>query len=48
MKGLSKKMKNLVDTDKCMVITRGKGEWGEVVEGKGAINGDGRRLDLEW
>ena len=30
------------------VITRGKGGFGEVEEGKGGINGDGRRLDLSW
>ena len=29
-----------------MVITRGKGEWGEFEEGKGEVNGDGRRLHL--
>ena len=29
-----------------MVITRGKKGWGEVDEGKGVINGDGRRFDL--
>ena len=29
-----------------MVITRGKGEWGEREEGKGWINGDRRRLDF--
>lgn len=28
-----------------MVIARGKGEWGEVKEGKGGINGDWKRLD---
>ena len=31
-----------------MVSTRGKGVTGEVEEGKGGINGDGRRLDLGW
>ena len=31
-----------------MVITRRKGRWGEVEEGKGGINGDGRRLDFGW
>ena len=37
---------NFIDTDSSMVITRGKGVWGEVEEGKGEINDDGRRLDL--
>ena len=31
-----------------MMITRGKGDWGEVEEGKRGRNGDGRRLDLGW
>ena len=43
-----RKKKNLIDTDNSMVITRGKGEWGDIEGGKGAINGDGRRLDLGW
>ena len=43
-----KKQKNLIDTDNSMVITRGEGEWGQVEEGKGEINGDRRRLDCEW
>lgn len=29
-----------------MVITRGKEGWGEVGEGKGRVNVDGRRLDV--
>ena len=29
-----------------MMITRRKGEWGEVEQGKGEINGD--RGDLTW
>ena len=35
-----------MDTDNSMMITRGKGGWEVVDEGKGGINGDGRRLDL--
>ena len=31
-----------------MMITRGKGGWREVGEGKGGIKSDGRRLDLGW
>ena len=31
-----------------VVITRGKGKWKEVEEGKGGINGVGGRLDLGW
>lgn len=31
-----------------MVITREKGRWGKVEEGKGEIYGDGRILDLGW
>ena len=30
-----------------MVTTKGTGV-GEVEEGKGGINGDGRRIDFEW
>ena len=45
MKVLSKE-KNLIDTDNSMVITRGKGGWGEVEEGKEGINGDEKRLGL--
>ena len=37
-----------MDTDNSMVITRGKGRWGEVKEGKRKINGDGKRFDLGW
>ena len=39
---------NLIDTENSMVISRGKGQWGKVEEGKGGINGDERRLDFEW
>ena len=38
----------LIDTDNSMMITTGKGEWGEVKEGRGGKNGDGRGLDLGW
>ena len=31
-----------------MVITGGKGGWGEGGESKEGINDDGRRLDLGW
>ena len=31
-----------------LVITRGKGGWGQVEECKGEINGDRSRLDLGW
>ena len=48
VEGLSKKKKkSLTDTDSSMVITGGKGGSGEV-EGRGGINGDGRRLHLGW
>ena len=43
-----KKQKNLIDTDNSMVITRGEGEWGQVEEGKGSVDGDGRRLNFRW
>ena len=43
LKGLRKKPQ--IVTDNSMVITRVKG-WGEVEEGKGIINDDGKRLDL--
>ena len=36
------------ETDKSMVFTRGKGGQGEVGEGNGRINGDGKRHDLGW
>ena len=32
--------------DNSVVIASGEGRWKEVEEGKGGINGDGRRLDL--
>lgn len=35
----------LIYTDNCMLIARGK-RFGEVKEGKGSINGDGRTLEL--
>ena len=41
-----KQRKKIVDRDKSMLTTTGKGQWGEVEEGKEGINGDGRRLDL--
>ena len=57
MKGLSKKQ-NKTKTPKQkntphrprqhMVITRGKGGWEEVEEGKGGMNSDGRRLNSGW
>ena len=37
------KQKTLIDADNSIMITRGGGE---VEEGTGGINGDGRRLDL--
>ena len=40
-----KRKRKLTDTDNSTVITRGK-EWEEVEEGKGWINGGGRRLEL--
>ena len=44
LKGLrKKKKKTLIDTDNSMVITTGKARW---EEGKGGLNGDGRRLGL--
>ena len=43
MKGLSKTTKKLVDRDNSMVMTRGKGKWGQVEEDKGGINGDERK-----
>ena len=43
-----KKKKTLIDTDSSMVITRGKGGWWEVEEGKGGINGDGSKVNLGW
>ena len=39
----------LRDTDYVMMVTRGKGGWKEVEEGKGGrIYDDGRRLDFGW
>ena len=35
-----------MDTDNNIVIARGKGQWGEVEQGKEKINDDERRLDL--
>ena len=43
VKGLSRKKKNVIDNS--MVITTGKARW---EEGKGGLNGDGRRLGLGW
>ena len=40
--------KTLIGTDNNMVITRGKGDWGEVEEGKGEISGERKILDLGW
>lgn len=31
-----------------MMTSREKGEWGEVEDGKGGINGGGNTLDFEW
>ena len=48
-KGLSKKEKKKdkpIDTDNSMLITRGKGGWEDVEEGKGEINHDERRLGV--
>ena len=48
--GIKQKNKNkdkkLIDTENSIVITREKGEIGEVEDSKGGINGDGRKLDL--
>ena len=50
--GIKQKNKNkdkkLIDTENSIVITREKGEIGEVEDCKGGINGDGRKLDLGW
>ena len=50
--GIKQKNKNkdkkLIDTENSIVITREKGEIGEVEDSKGGINGDGRKLDLGW
>lgn len=32
----------------CHLLLGPKGEWGKVEEGKGDIDGDGRRLDQGW
>ena len=48
VKRLSKNNKKLTGIDYSMVMTRGEGGWGDVEDGKGGINGDGRRLDLGW
>ena len=34
-----------MDTNSCVVMAKGGGE---VEEGMGGINGDGRRLDVGW
>ena len=49
-KGEGNKQKNKpIDTDNSMVIARGKERsMGEVEEGKGGVNADGRRLGLDW
>ena len=45
-KGQNKRTsKNLTDTDNSMGMTRGEGWLEEVEEGKGGINGDGKRHD---
>ena len=44
LKGLRKK--NLIDNS--VVIMKEKWRWGEAGEGKGGINGDGKRHDLGW
>ena len=31
-----------------VVMTRGKGTWREVGQGKGGTDGDGRKLDWGW
>ena len=45
MKKVVSKKRKQPFIDNSMVVTRGKGR-GEVGEGKGVINGDGRRLDF--
>ena len=47
VKGLSKNNKKTSYMDSSMVMTRGK-EGGGRWERSGGINGEGRRLDLEW
>ena len=46
--GIKQKTQKLIDSDNSVVITREKERWGEVKEGTGKINGDGRGLDLGW
>ena len=41
----NKKTTTTAKADKGMVVTRRKRWWAEVEDGKGGINGDGRRLD---
>ena len=43
-----KEKKKKTDTDNTMVISRGERGWGEALEGKEEVNGDGRRLDFRW
>ena len=45
---IKEEKKTLTDTENSMVITRGKGGREEAEEGRGGINGGGRRLDLGW
>lgn len=47
MKGLYKQTIYRQSTNS-MMIARGKGDRGEVEEGKWRINGDGRKTDLGW
>ena len=48
MKGLRENNNKTKFTDKSMEITRQKGGWRKLDNGKGGINGYERRLDLEW
>lgn len=41
-----KRKKQLVDTDKSIMITEGEGGWMETEASKGGINGDGSRFYL--
>ena len=44
----SKQKKQLIDRDKSLLISRGKGGFGEVEEYMERISGDGRSLDSGW
>ena len=48
IKQKTKQNKTLTDTDNSMLITRRKGGWREVEEGKGGIDGDRMGLNFGW